>query len=46
VSAKTGEAEASIVRLLDEKFNGHIRQTMFEVISDNCQKTKSNRPIA
>ena len=34
-----------VAKLWDEKFNGSIRQTIFEVISDIWQRTRSNQPI-
>ena len=34
-----------VVKLWDEKFNGSIRQTIFDVISDIWQRTRNNQPI-
>ena len=34
-----------VAKLWDEKFNGSIKQTIFEVISDIWQRTRSNQPI-
>jgi len=34
-----------VAKLWDEKFNGSIRQTIFEVISDIWQRTRNNQPI-
>jgi gamma-glutamylcysteine synthetase len=34
-----------VAKLWDEKFNGSIRQTIFEVISDIWQMTRNNQPI-
>jgi gamma-glutamylcysteine synthetase len=34
-----------VAKLWQEKFNGSMEQTVFEVISDIWEKTKNNRPI-
>ena len=34
-----------VANLWDEKFNGSINQTVFEIISHMWERTKNNRPI-
>jgi hypothetical protein len=35
-----------VAKLWEERYNGSVNQTVYEIISDIWQKTKSNHPIA